>query len=102
MGRKLVLTLVIALLFILTSRPVAAEVLSVTATVPVSDIWAEAIANNSQISLRFDTKEQKFYYAVWLKGLDYETLKNHTVKMEVFLDKALISTIIQTGDYPPF
>ncbi len=49
MGRKLALTLVILFLFIFIPRQAAAEVLSVTATVPVSDLWVEAVASNSQV-----------------------------------------------------
>ena len=98
MGKKIVSALAaLLLLFFFDNTQALAQNINVTATVPVSDLWAEAIAQNSQILATFEGQELRL--SVLVKGLDNETLKNHKVKMEVFSGDKLLTTI--TGNDEP-
>ncbi len=102
MAQRLVLTLVfITLLLILTTSLVEAQVLSVTATVPVSDVWAEAIVKNSKVLSVWDGQELSYFVRVI--GLDYEILDNHKVQLQVFLDDQLVTALTQESkDFTKF
>jgi len=93
MGRKLFLTLFIVLKLAIYPDLAAAQVLNITATVPVSDIWAQAITQNAHI---FSAREgEGFIYFVQLRGPNYEVLDNHTVRLEIFSNNKLIKTSTQ-------
>lgn len=104
MDRILIFTLIIVFLFIYTPRQVTAQVsqvLSVTATVPVSDVWLEAVANNSQIYVDIGqnkkNKESSLSIIVVIRGPGLEKLENRRIKSDIFLNGKFFSSVVNDG-----
>lgn len=95
-GRVLLAELVAVFIIFFLVMPTTqayAQVLNISATVPVSDLWAQAIVRNSEVFSVTQGKETAYF--VILRGPNDELLDNHIVQMEIFSEDKLVETFIQ-------